>query len=124
MNIETFQFTVYTMLIGMFIVFVAMIVFSLIMVLLKSTARGRGGAESASSSRAESGQTGSARLDAAAGAQGGGKPLPAWALVAVAAYLTAEGEERQGPSAEAWRPDVNQYDPWLVGGKFARRVGV
>jgi hypothetical protein len=118
MGIETYLFTVYTMLIGMFIVFLAMIVFSVIMVVLKAVARGRSsaGPRNAAAKPGTSGAT---------SGQGDGRPLPAWAMVAVAAYLTAEGESREGPSAEAWRPEVNQYDPWLAGGQFSRRrVGV
>jgi hypothetical protein len=120
MDIEAYQFTVYTMLIGMFIVFLAMILFSVIMVVLKSAARGRA-AETGSSG----GGPGNAGSGVAGSSQAVGRPLPAWAMVAVAAYLTAEGEQRAGPSAAAWHPEVNQYDPWLSGGQFSRRrVGV
>jgi hypothetical protein len=118
MGTESYQFTVFTMLIGMFIVFLAMIVFSLIMVALKAVVRERpGGVRSPAARSGSAGGGGTA--------QNGERPLPGWAMVAVAAYLTAEGEGREGPSAGAWRPEVNQYDPWLTGAQLSsRRVGV
>lgn len=117
MDTEAYQFTVYTMLIGMFIVFLAMIVFSLIMYLLDVTFRDRSAKASGAGKGPASGQDADRRP---AVAEAGG-PIPPWAMVAVAAYLTAEPEVRGGPSAEAWRPEVNHYDPWLAGGQHTRR---
>jgi hypothetical protein len=137
MNIEAYDYTVITAVLGMLVVFLSLTVLSLLMVGLKASfgerpdggrrgPRRRGGRPPR-----HQGHTPAPGASAAPGGavvqprgQGAGdeerKPPP-WLAAAVVAYLA--GEEGGGPTAEPWFPEFNHFDPWLAGGPAKRRPG-
>ncbi len=102
--IERFSYSVFSTVLGMAVVFMALAVLSLLMVALKR-AFGRTGARARAAGKPP------------AGGQAAATP-PRWLPAAVAAYLALLEAERYplgGGSAEVWKPDITHYDPWLAG---------
>jgi Na+-transporting methylmalonyl-CoA/oxaloacetate decarboxylase gamma subunit len=114
MNVESYGYTVFTMILGMLVVFFALVALSLMMVALKRVV----GPQSRFGRRQQ------AREEGTAVAQEGKRP-PRWLEAAVAAYLAEEAVETERPSAEPWPPEVNHYDPWFSrGGAGGMGTGV
>jgi len=146
MNIEAYNYTVITTILGMLVVFLSLTALSLLMVGLKAsfgerppggrsagkeprTGKKRAGGRPARPQRAPSraggvqpgaaasaGPAAGSRVEASGGED---REPPPWLAAAVAAYLA--GEEGRGPTAEPWFPEFNHFDPWLGSGRTARR---
>jgi hypothetical protein len=147
MNIEGFNYTLVTTVLGMLVVFASLTLLSLLMVGLKAAFGERAGADRTGGERIR-GKRGAGSRAAAGGkpeveASGAGasrgrdrkgveqlptrpgadeeRQAPPWLTAAVAAYLAAT--EGGGPSADPWLPDFNHFDPWLTPGRSTRSRG-
>ena len=149
MNIEAYNYTVVTTVLGMLVVFLSLGALSLLMVALKAFGEGPAGRGGAPGGRAAAeraaGRRAAGRRAAGNAAARAESPAPAealksagqkrpepknrgaeeerqpppWLTAAIAAYLA--GEERDGPTAEPWMPEFNHFDPWLGPGRATRR---
>ena len=106
----------------MLVVFLSLTMLSVMMVVLKAVFSGeekpKGGRRpkvSGTPKPADEALAGGKELQPGAGAL-----MPLWIPVAVAAYL-AEQEEPEHPTANPWNALVNQYDPWITGGRSIKR---
>jgi hypothetical protein len=153
MNIEAYDYTLISTVLGMLVVFVSLTVLSLLMVGLKASfgerpagerrAGGRrlgkspegpvpGGLRAGGRRRARRRGRESARDPSAAS---GGRTAEPRAeapgdvdrkpppWLAAAVVAYLAGEEGSGPTAEPWFPEFNHFDPWLGGGPAKRRPG-
>jgi hypothetical protein len=121
-NVELYSYSLFTTVLGMLVVFLSLTALSVMMVVLKAifTGEERPGA----GRRAETAGSLKTRAAAAAGVKSlqpeSNEKMPLWVPVAVAAYL-AEQEEPDHPTADPWNALVNQYDPWITGGRSIKR---
>jgi hypothetical protein len=139
MNIEAYNYTVVTTVLGMLVVFLSLTALSLLMVALKAsfgeqaarTVRSAGAAGDSKKTAAKAGPAAAAedfkrpaekRLERKSQDAEEERQPPPWLAAAVAAYLF--GEERAGPSADPWLPEFNHYDPWLTPGRSTKSHSV
>ncbi|MBN2553268.1 MAG: OadG family protein [Spirochaetales bacterium] len=122
MNVELYSYSLFTTVLGMLVVFLSLTMLSVMMVVLKAVFSGeekpKGGRrpkDSGMPKAREAAQAGGKDLQPESGAS-----MPLWVPVAVAAYL-AEQEEPEHPTADPWNALVNQYDPWITGGRSIKR---
>ncbi len=113
MNVEVFSYSVFTTVLGMLVVFLSLTALSVMMVVLKAVF-----------ASADKRDVRNGARKAAAGGRREQEPArepPPWLVAAAAAYLAEEEGEPDRPTAEPWNAEVNQYDPWVSGGKLLRR---
>jgi hypothetical protein len=123
MNVEIFSYSLFTTVLGMLVVFLSLSALSVMMVVLKrifvsdgeSSRAGKDGSGRSESATPRGNGAGIAEQTAA------GLQIPGWVPVAVAAYLAAEEQEPDRPSADPWNAVVNQYDPWVSPGRSGKR---
>jgi hypothetical protein len=120
MNVEVYSYSLFTTVLGMLVVFLSLTALSVMMVVLKAVfidkAKVGGGARKRKDRNAKS-----AKAKVAEGLQTeAGEGMPVWVPAALAAYL-AEEQEPDRPTADPWNAVVNQYDPWIVGGRISKR---
>ncbi|UCF97768.1 MAG: OadG family protein [Spirochaetaceae bacterium] len=127
MNVEVYSYSIIATVLGMLVVFLSLSALSVMMVVLKQVFSGEGKQRAVRSSgkrRTKEARAGRLGVDnAKAGKDLGSQSaeqLPAWLPAAVGAYLAAE-QEPDRPSADPWNAVVNQYDPWIAGGRFSKR---
>jgi Na+-transporting methylmalonyl-CoA/oxaloacetate decarboxylase gamma subunit len=110
MNVEIFSYSLFTTVLGMLVVFLSLSALSAMMVVLKGVFTGEGKPDEGIRPR---------KAQPRREASSAGQP-PTWVAAAVAAYL-AEEQEPDRPTADPWNAVMNQYDPWIVGGRFSKR---
>lgn len=110
MNVEIFSYSLFATVLGMLVVFLSLTALSVMMVVLKGIFTAEGKSDGGMRSR----KTHSRREASSA------EQPPAWVAAAVAAYL-AEELEPDRPTADPWNAVMNQYDPWIAGGRFSKR---
>ncbi len=112
MNVEIYSYSLFTTALGMLVVFLSLTALSVMMVVLKGVFSVEGtqdDVQKAGKAQARKDQqTQSTEL------------LPVWVPAAVAAYL-ADEQETDRPTADPWNAVINQYDPWIAGGRFSKR---
>jgi len=103
MNIEAYTYSILSSVLGILIVFIALIVLSVMMVVLKRAFdRNKVKAESAEQDKPKDGMVvqKEEELD--------------WLTAAVTAYMVLEQEASGAPSAENWNPGGDErIDPWV-----------
>jgi Na+-transporting methylmalonyl-CoA/oxaloacetate decarboxylase gamma subunit len=111
-NVELYSYSLFTTVLGMLVVFLSLTMLSVMMVVLKAVfAAGRAQRPAEARGRAQAREVEQA---------GAAEEVPVWVPAAVAAYL-AEEQEPQRPTANTWNAVVNQYDPWISGGRYHKR---
>jgi len=110
MNVEIFSYSLFTTVLGMLVVFISLTALSVMMVVLKGVFTAAGKPDEGIRARKTQ-----VRREASSTEQ-----PPAWVAAAVAAYL-AEEQEPDRPTADPWNAVMNQYDPWVAGGRFSKR---
>jgi Na+-transporting methylmalonyl-CoA/oxaloacetate decarboxylase gamma subunit len=110
MNVEIFSYSLITTVLGMLVVFLSLTVLSVMMVVLKRVSTGEGKADESIKPKKTR-----IRREASSAEQ-----PPAWVAAAVAIYLVEE-QEPDHPTADPWNAVMNQYDPWIAGGRFSKR---
>jgi hypothetical protein len=109
MNVEVYSYSLFTTVLGMLVVFIALSALSVMMVLLKRVFSGEETRDGSQRTRRER----IAKPITERGKQSvTTEQMPIWVPVAIAAYLSSE-QEPDRPSADPWNAVVNQYDPWI-----------
>ena len=114
MSVEIYSYSLFTTVLGMLVVFLSLTALSVMMLILKALFAGREkpGASSGAKRRRE--------RKAKPGTAKDGEQLPIWVPAALSVYMV-EDQEPDRPSADPWNAVVNQYDPWITGGRISKR---